>query len=95
MMGGSHSVCSIAITMPTVPTIDPTERSMLRETMTSTIPVAMIATDGGLHREVPQVAGSEERSAGEEVKADPDREEDDDHPHHAGVDLVVPEEGAN
>ena len=33
------------MTMPTVPTMEPTERSMLRETMTSTIPVAMIAID--------------------------------------------------
>ena len=41
--GGSHSTWSMAITIPTVPTMEPTERSMLRETMTSTIPVAMIA----------------------------------------------------
>ena len=33
------------MTIPTVPTMEPTERSMLRETMTSTIPVAMIAID--------------------------------------------------
>ena len=43
--GGSHSTWSTAITIPTVPTMEPTERSMLRETMTSTIPVAMIAID--------------------------------------------------
>ena len=43
--GGSHSAWSIAMTMPTMPTIEPTERSMFRETMTSTIPVAMIATE--------------------------------------------------
>ncbi|MNJ76342.1 hypothetical protein D3C77_736050 [compost metagenome] len=31
--------------MPEKPRIDPTDRSMLRVTMTSTIPVAMTATD--------------------------------------------------
>ncbi len=43
--GGNHSVCSMAMTMPTTPTMEPTERSMFRETMTSTIPVAMIPTE--------------------------------------------------
>ena len=40
---GSQSVCSSAIDMATRPTMDPTERSMLRETMIRTMPVAMIA----------------------------------------------------
>ena len=31
--------------MPTMPSIDPTDRSMLRLTMMSTMPVAMTATD--------------------------------------------------
>ncbi len=40
---GSQSVCSSANDMATRPTMDPTERSMLRETMIRTMPVAMIA----------------------------------------------------
>src|SRR5688572_16552910 len=42
---GIHSACSIAISIPVSPRTDPIERSMLRETMMSTMPVAMIATE--------------------------------------------------
>ncbi len=40
--GASHSTCIRPMYMPTMPMIEPTERSMLRVMMTSTIPVAMI-----------------------------------------------------
>ena len=43
-MSGSHSAWASPITIPTTASTDPTERSMLRVTMTSTIPVAMIPT---------------------------------------------------
>ncbi len=39
---GIHTAWSIAIVYPRKPSIDPTERSMLRDTMIRTIPVAMI-----------------------------------------------------
>ncbi len=41
---GRILACSMAIAMPTAPSTDPTERSMLRDTMISTMPVAMMAT---------------------------------------------------
>jgi hypothetical protein len=41
---GRISACSKAIAIPTVPSTDPTDRSMLRDTMMSTMPVAMMAT---------------------------------------------------
>ena len=44
IMLGSHSACNRAMNIPMNPSIDPTDRSMLRETMTNTIPVAMMAT---------------------------------------------------
>lgn len=40
-----NSACATPITMPITPSTEPTERSMLRITMTSTMPVAMIATE--------------------------------------------------
>ena len=40
--GVSHSTCNRPIYMPTMPMIEPTDRSMLRVMMTSTIPVAMM-----------------------------------------------------
>ncbi len=42
---GIQTAWSIAIVYPRKPSIDPTERSMFRETMISTIPVAMIPID--------------------------------------------------
>ncbi len=39
---GQNSTCKRPMFMPTMPMIEPTDRSMLRVTMTSTIPVAMI-----------------------------------------------------
>ena len=42
---GSHSAWASAMAMPTTASTDPTDRSMLRVTMTSTIPVAMIPTE--------------------------------------------------
>src|SRR5437899_8853029 len=42
---GIQTAWNIAIVYPRNPSIDPTERSMLRDTMTSTIPVAMIAIE--------------------------------------------------
>ena len=43
-MSVRYLVCRSAIAMPTAASIEPTDRSMLRDTMTSTMPVAMIAT---------------------------------------------------
>src|SRR3989475_3696818 len=42
---GIQTAWNIAIVYPRKPSIDPTERSMLRDTMTRTIPVAMIAIE--------------------------------------------------
>ena len=42
---GSRSVWVTPMTIPMKPSIDPIDRSMLRVTMTSTMPVAMMATD--------------------------------------------------
>ncbi|OWK25134.1 hypothetical protein AJ87_13950 [Rhizobium yanglingense] len=42
---GSTCACKTPITMPQKPSMEPTERSMLRVTITSTMPVAMTATD--------------------------------------------------
>ena len=42
---GIHFVWTIAIVYPRKPSSDPTDRSMLRDTMMRTIPVAMIAMD--------------------------------------------------
>ncbi len=39
------------MTMPTKPSIEPTDRSILRVTMTSTMPVAITAIDDGLDRQ--------------------------------------------
>ncbi len=44
-VSGIHFVWTIAIVYPRKPSSDPTDRSMLRDTMMSTIPVAMIAID--------------------------------------------------
>ena len=44
-MLGSHSACNSAMTIPVNPRIDPIDRSMFRDTMIRTIPVAMTATD--------------------------------------------------
>ena len=95
MKGGSQSVWSIAITMPTTPTIEPTERSMLRETMTSTIPVAMIPTEEVCTERFHRLRGVRNVPPDRKLKADPDHQEEQDHPHHSGVDLVVPQEGSN
>ena len=73
--------------MPTKPSIEPTDRSMLRVTMTSTMPVAMMATDGGLDREVPEIARRQEDAAGQDVEPDPDDRQRAEHAEHAGVDL--------
>ena len=38
------------------PSIEPTDRSIWRMTMISTMPVAMTAIDDDLHQQVPQIA---------------------------------------
>src|SRR5918992_403458 len=45
MKSGRISTWTRAIVMPIRPSIDPTDRSMFRDTMTRTIPVAMMATE--------------------------------------------------
>ena len=54
---GNQSVCSSAYDMATKPTMEPTDRSMLRDTMMSTIPVAMIATPDAWTARVTMFAG--------------------------------------
>ena len=73
--------------MPTKPISEPTDRSMLRETMTSTMPVAITATEDGLHRQVPEIARRQEDAAGEDIEADPDNREGGDHAEQARIDL--------
>ncbi len=45
MKSGRISFCTMAMTMARKPSMEPTERSMLRDTMMSTMPVAMTATE--------------------------------------------------
>ena len=80
------SVWTSAMVKPRKPSNEPTDRSMLRDTMISTMPVAMTAIDA-LDRQVPQVAGREEVAVGEEVEADPDGPEGHQQPDQARVDL--------
>ena len=40
--GASHSTCNSPMYIPTIPMIEPTDRSMFRVMITRTIPVAMI-----------------------------------------------------
>ena len=91
---GSHSTCRIAMAMPRAASIEPTDRSMLRDTMTSTMPVAMIADDRGLDREVPEVARGEEGAPGQHVQHDPDDDQRHDHPEQPRVDLQAAQERA-
>ncbi len=84
----------MAMTMPTTPTIEPTERSMLRETMTSTIPVAMIPTEEVCTERFHKVPGSEERSTRDEVKADPNHDQDTSMPTIRVSISLVPQEGS-
>jgi len=45
MKSGRISFCTMAMTMARKPSREPTDRSMLRETMMRTMPVAMTATE--------------------------------------------------
>ena len=68
---------------------------MLRETMTSTMPVVMIGDGGRLNREVPQVSRGEEPSVGQDVERDPHDGERNDHAQDTDVDLQAGQRGAS
>ena len=74
--------------MPTKPSIEPTDRSMLRVTMTSTMPVAMMAIEEVCTDRFHKLRGVEEQAArtgrGTPIQISRQRA---DHAEHAGVDL--------
>ena len=61
------------------PSCEPTDRSMWRETMTSTMPRRHDADNRDLQRQVEEVAGGQEDTARQKVEAEPDQNEDADH----------------
>ena len=63
---------------------------MLRETMTSTMPVAMIATTAVWTERVMMFAGVRIRAAGHDAEADPDGGQRDEHAEQAQIDLRLP-----
>ena len=73
--------------MPMKPSIEPTDRSMLRVTMTSTMPVAMMATEAICTDRFHRLRGVRKQAARQDVEADPDQQQRADHAEHAGVDL--------
>ena len=76
------------------PTTDPTDRSMLRETMTRTIPVARIAIRRAWTENVRKLTG-EMMSGCRDAEPDPDDDEGDDHAEQAQVDLGRPDQVAD
>ena len=69
------------------PTSEPTDRSMLRETITRTMPVAMIAMPDGLDRHRDHVGRRDELAAADDVERDQDDDEGDEHPEQPEIDL--------
>ena len=69
------------------PRIDPTDRSMLRDTMISTMPVAMIATAAVWTDRFHRLRGDRNRPPEQMWKHDPDDDEGCDHAEQARVDL--------
>ena len=67
---------------------------MLRDTMTSTMPVAMMPIEALWTDRFHRLRGREEVPAGDDVEADPDDRQGGDHPEQAGVDLGGAEERA-
>ena len=61
----STAVCSRAPKTPMKPICEPTERSICRDTMTSTMPRGHDADDRDLQRQIEEVAGGEEDAAGQ------------------------------
>ena len=57
--------------MATKPRIEPTDRSMLRVTMTRTMPVAMTATEAVWTERFQRLRGVRKSAAGEDVEAPP------------------------
>ena len=74
----------IAMIMPTKPRIEPTERSILRVTMTSTMPVAITETDAAWTVRFHRLRARQEKPAGKILKAEPDDRQRPDHPDEAG-----------
>ena len=81
------SVWTSAIVKPRKPSNEPTDRSMLRDTMISTMPVAMTAIDELWTDRFHRLRAVRKSPCGQEVEADPDRGEGHEHADQAGVDL--------
>ncbi len=84
--------CATPMIVETKPMIEPTERSMWRMTMTSTMPVAMTAIEEVWTLQVPEIARRQEQALAGldlrvDVEPDPDQQQRADHAEHARVDL--------
>ena len=75
------------MTMPTKPRIEPTDRSILRVTMTSTMPVAMTATDAVCTDRFHRLRGVRNSPPEKMLKADPDDGQRADHAEQARIEL--------
>ena len=73
--------------MAMMPTSDPTERSMFRDTMTRTMPVAMTAMPDAWTARVTMLVGCEELAPAQDVEREEDRRQRDQHPEQAEIDL--------
>ena len=73
--------------MAMTPTNEPTDRSMLRDTMISTMPVAMMATTVVWTPSVTRLGAARILPLGGDPEADPDGGQGDEHPEQAKVDL--------
>ncbi len=73
------------------PTSDPTDRSMFRDTMTRTIPVAMIAMPDGLDGHRDHVGRLDQLAAAQDVERQQDEREGHEHAEQAEIDLRLGE----
>ena len=89
------SACTTAMIMPMKPSSDPTERSMLRDTMIRTMPLARMAMVAVWTDRFQRLRGDRKRPLRREVEADPDDGERDQHADQANVDLGRLEEAVD
>ena len=75
------------MTMPTNPSIEPIDRSMLRVTITSTMPVAMIATDDDCTERFQRLRGVRKSPPESNMENDPDQQQRADEAKHPRVEF--------
>ena len=90
---GIHSAWIMAMNMPVKPRVDPIDRSMLRDTMMSTMPVAMIATAALWTDRFHRLRGVRNRPDETMLKTTQMREGGEDQAKQARVDLERLERG--